>query len=63
MFVFVSIFWDFFFFIIYKSIKVVWFGDNIVDYNSIYVDLLFIIVDKYFEKLMFKGEIGEKLVC
>uniref|UniRef100_K1QAN4 Uncharacterized protein n=1 Tax=Magallana gigas TaxID=29159 RepID=K1QAN4_MAGGI len=42
--------------ITYKSIKAVRFGDNIVDYNSIHVDLSFITVDKYPEKPTLKGE-------
>lgn len=49
--------------ITYKSIKAVRFGDNIVDYNSIHVDLSFITVDRYPEKPTLKGETGEKLVC
>lgn len=42
--------------ITYKSIKAVRFGDNIVDYNSIHVDLSFITVDKYPEKPTLKSE-------
>lgn len=46
----------------YKDIKAVRFGDNIVDYYSIHVDLAFITVDKYPEKPTLKSETGEHLV-